>query len=124
MIDPEICNLMISSYLSNPLFKRFNKILVNTIYTDFTSNAQQLFARKFPRIDTRKISEKWRNIGFKKAELAEQFHKEAYNSWERSLHTLHPEKIFFTTVTNSGDLSINNHIACSNWREKANLNSK
>ena len=122
MIVPEICDLTISGYLSNPLFKRFNKILINTICTNFTDNAQQLFARKFPSGKTKKIANEWMNLGFKTPELAKQFHKAAYNSWERNLHALQPEKIFFTKVNTSGDLLTNNIIICRDWRGKANLN--
>jgi hypothetical protein len=46
MIAPDICDLMVSSYLKNPFFKRFDRILINTIYTNFENNADQLFKRK------------------------------------------------------------------------------
>ena len=119
MINPKICDLMTSSYLRNPLFKRFNKILINTVFTNFTDNAQQLLRRKFPPGSTKKIAREWRSLGFKTAELAQEFHNEAYKSWERNLHILKPEKIFFTKVDASGDLLINNDIACKGWKEKA-----
>ena len=119
MIDPEICNLMTSSYLRNPLFKRFKKILINTVFTEFTNNAQQLLERKFPPENTKKIAKEWRNLGFKTAESAKEFHNQAYNAWERNLHILKPERILFTKVDSSGDLLINNNIACKNWKEKA-----
>ena len=45
MADPELCDLMISGYLSNPLFKRFKRILINTVYTDFRRNSNQLLER-------------------------------------------------------------------------------
>lgn len=119
MIDPETCDLMTSSYLRNPLFKRFKKILINTVFTNFTDNADQLLRRKFPPGTTEKIAREWRTLGFKTAELAQEFHNEAYKSWERNLHILKPEKIFFTKVAPSGDLLINNNIACKSWKEKA-----
>ena len=119
MIDPEICNLMTSSYLRNPLFKRFKKILINTVFTNFTDNAHQLLRRKFPLENNKKIAREWKNLGFKTADLAQEFHNEAYKAWERNLHILKPEKIFFTKVNSSGDLLINNDIACKNWKEQA-----
>ena len=121
MIEPKICDLMVSSYLKNPFFKRFNKILINTIYTDFTINAKQLFGRKFLPGSTEKIADSWRNLGFKTADLAERFHREAYNSWERNLHLLKPEKIFITSVNASDSLIINNKIVCNDWTNNAKL---
>ena len=56
MVIPEICDLMISSYVSNPFFKRFNNILVNTICTNFRNNALQLNARKSPETKIEKAS--------------------------------------------------------------------
>jgi hypothetical protein len=117
MVDPEICDLMISSYLSNPLFKRFKKILINTVFTNFSENAHQLLTRKFPPGTTKKMAREWRTLGFKTAESAQQFHKEAYKSWERNLHALKPEKISFTKVDASGDLWINNNVAYKNWKK-------
>ena len=119
MIDPEICDLMISSYLSNPLFKRFNKVLINTVFANFSENTHQLLTRKFPPGTKKTMASEWRNLGFKTVESAQQFHKEAYKSWERNLHALKPEKIYFTKVdNNNGDLLINNNTACENWKGK------
>ena len=121
MIIPEICDLMVSSYVSNPFFKRFNNILVNTICTNFRNNALQLNARKSSEFKTEKASAGWKNLGFKSAESAKKFHKEAYNSWERNLHILQPEKILFTTISTSGHLIINNEVTCTDWRTKAKI---
>lgn len=118
MIAPKICDLMISSYLRNPFFKRFERILINTIYTSFTNNAKQLLERKFLPESTDIIADEWRNLGFKSADLAQHFHKEAYDSWERNLYLLHPEKMSITSVSESDDLMINNRKICSNWSEK------
>ena len=121
MIIPEICDLMISSYVSNPFFKRFNNILVNTICTNFRNNALQLNARKSPGTKIEKASAGWKNLGFKSAESAKKFHKEAYNSWERNLHILQPEKILFTMISASGHLTINNEVTCADWRAKTKI---
>ncbi|MDA7436299.1 hypothetical protein N8654_01290 [Synechococcus sp. AH-601-B19] len=123
MIIPEICDLMVSSYVSNPFFKRFNNILVNTICTNFRNNALQLNARKSSEFKAEKASAGWKNLGFKSAESAKKFHKEAYNSWERNLYLLHPEKILFTTISASGHLTINNEVTCTDWRSKAKIHS-
>lgn len=39
MAKPELCDLMVYGYLSNPLFKRFDKILINTITSSFQTIA-------------------------------------------------------------------------------------
>ena len=117
MIAPDICDLMVSSYLKNPFFKRFDRILINTIYTNFENNADQLFKRKLTPKGIKKIATEWRNLGFKSTDLAMSFHKETYNSWERNLHILKPEKTFITSVSESDELFINNKIICKNWKE-------
>ena len=121
MIVPEICDLMISSYASNPFFKRFNNICVNTICTNFRNNALQFNTRKSLKTKTEEASAGWENLRFKPAKSAEKFHKEAYNSWERNLYFLHPEKILFTTISASGDLTINNAVTYTDWRAKAKI---
>ena len=121
MIIPEICDLMISSYASNPFFKRFNNICINTICTNFRNNSLQLNTRKSLETKTEEASAGWENLRFKSAKSAKKFHKEAYNSWERNLHILQPEKILFTTISASGHLTINNQVACTDWRAKAKI---
>ena len=117
MIAPDVCDLMVSSYLKNPFFKRFKRILINTIYTNFEKNSRQLFERLLMHGSTKKVASQWKNLGFKSADLAAQFHKEAYNSWERNLHLLNPEKMFITSVSESDELFINNKIICKDWKE-------
>ena len=117
MIAPDICDLMVSSYLKNPFFKRFERILINTIYTNFETNSRQLFERLSTLGSTKKVVSQFKNLGFKSADLAAQFHKEAYDSWERNLHLLNPEKMFITSVSDSDELFINNKIICKNWKE-------
>ena len=110
MIDPMICDLMISGYLSNPMFKRFNKVLINTVHTSFKNNSRQLYAR---------ISRKY--LGFSKVDLARRFHKEAYNAWYRNLYKLHPVRVDSTHVDSSGNLVVNNQSICDNWKSKLNI---
>ena len=110
MIDPMICDLMISGYLSNPMFKRFNKVLINTVHTSFKNNSRQLYARS-----SRK------NLGFSKVDLARRFHKEAYNAWHRNLYKLHPVRVDSTHVDLSGNLVVNNQSICDNWKSRLNM---
>ena len=70
MIAPDICDLMASSYLKNPFFKRFNRVLINTIYTNLENNSKQLFERLLTRGSTNKAASQWKNLGFKSANLA------------------------------------------------------
>ena len=124
MADPEICDLMITGYLSNPLFRRFKRILINTVYTDFRRNSNQLLERVRSKGSQRRISISWQNLSFKTAKLAQKFHTEVYKSWERNIHLLKPEKILFTSVNTSGHLLINNTIACSDWEQKVFLEKR
>ena len=117
MIKPDICDLMVSSYLKNPFFKRFNRVLISTIYTNFENNSKQLSERLLTRGSTNEAASQWKNLVFKFADLASQFHKEAYYSWQFNLHLLNPEKMFITSVSDSDELFINNKIICKNWKE-------
>ena len=100
-----------------PLFQTIQQSIINTIYTNFEDNSKQLFERLLTRGSTNKAASQWKNLGFKSANLASQFHKEAYDSWERNLHLLNPEKMFITSVSDSDELFINNKIICKNWKE-------
>lgn len=117
MIDPMICDLMISGYLSNPMFKRFNKVLINTVHTSFKNNSRQLYARNSRQEVPGKPS-KHKNLGFSKVNLARRFHKEAYNAWHRNLYKLHPVRVDSTHVDLSGNLVVNNQSICDNWKSK------
>ena len=95
--------------------------MINTIYTNFENNSKQLLERLLTRGSTNKAASQWKNLGFKSANLASQFHKEAYDSWERNLHLLNPEKMLITSVRDSDELFINNKIICKNWKSESSL---
>ena len=117
MVKQKICDLMVSGYLSNPIFRRYKKILINTVYTKFEDNSRQLHSRSsFMEVEGK--PSKLKNLGFTTAKLARRFHREAYKSWNRNLYILKPEQIQFTHVNESGDLLINNELICKNWRSK------
>ena len=119
MSKTEIYDLMITAYLSNPLFKRFEKILVNTINSSFKQNSEQLLKRKFPSKTEGKLQDKWKKLDFKNGELVKHFRKEVHKSWERNIHILRPERIYLTKVDEAVDLLINNEIAYKEWTKKA-----
>ena len=104
-----------------PLFKRFNRVLINTIYTNFENNSKQLFERLLMHGSTNKAACQWKNLGLKSANLASQFHKEAYDSWGRNLHLLNPEKMFITSVNDTDELLINNKSFAKTGKSASNL---
>lgn len=113
--DPMICDLMTSSYLKNPFFKRFNNIIVNTVFTTFEDNYRQYTSRKVKQGST---------IDYEKAEKRrgeEHAHAAMYEAWERNLYILRPKKYFFTLVNAHGELISNNKCVCANWIQKAKL---
>jgi hypothetical protein len=114
-LEPEVCDLMTSSYLKNPFFSRFKEILVNTIDIDHERNSLQFKAR---RRKMGKRGAKTQLFRYKSSELAKQAHDVMYDSWERNTYLLKPEKIFHTLVSDPGDLLLNNQCICKNWSQK------
>ena len=117
-LKPEICNLMTSSYLKNPFFSRFKEILINTIDIDYIRNSHQFKAR---RKEMGKKGAKTELFRYRRSALAKQAHNAIYNSWERNIYLLKPEKIFHTFVSDPGDLLMNNQCICKEWSQKAGL---
>ena len=110
--DPEICDLMISSFLRHKFFSRFEYIAVNTVYTNHNTNQLQARRRNSPD----------KNIKLKKASRRyAKEHQAMYKAWEKNIHLLQPSKIFFTTANEDGDLYSNNQCICKNWSQKAGL---
>ena len=58
---------------------------------------------------------------YKRSALAKQAHDAIYNSWERNIYLLKPERIFHTLVSDLGDLLTNNQCICKEWTKKAGL---
>lgn len=106
-LDPEICNIMISSYLKNPFFSRFRRTLINIINIDQKKNSIQFQARTNRKLFSRQTIDQ-----------AKQAHDAMYDSWERNTYLLKPEKIFHTFVSAPGDLLLNNQCICKNWSQK------
>lgn len=108
-----ICDLMISSYLKNPFFKRFNNIIVNTVFATFEDNYRQYTSREVQQGST---------IDYEKTEKRrgeEHAHAAIHEAWERNLYIIKPEKYFLTRVNAHGELMSNNQCICENWIEKA-----
>lgn len=118
-LKPRICDLMISSYLRNPFFSRFKKILVNTINIDHSRNALQFQTR---RKEMGKKGIKTELFPRQAIEVAKRAHDDIYNSWERNTYLLQPEKIIHTFVNEQGNLLSNNQCICENWTQKIGLN--
>ena len=115
--DPDICDLMLSSFLSHSFFPRFSKILVNTIDSTFHKSNKQFTSRSTLRGKRSKLYGKNKSQGRKA-------HQTMYASWNRNIHILKPEKIFFTRVDNGGSLFVNNQCLSEQWSSKLGLNQK
>ncbi|MGB1775364.1 MAG: hypothetical protein ACPHGV_03390 [Synechococcus sp.] len=112
--DPDVCDLMVSSFLRNPFFRRFKTILVNTVYTDFDRNLRQFQFRKAAGAP----------LTFDEpSHFLRKAHQLVYTSWNKHLDLLNPEQVFSTTVNSAGDLISNDCCLCEGWRTKAGLST-
>ena len=106
------------AYLQYPFFKRFKRIVVNTVYCDFSVNARQLTGRKI-KGSAKALSLQSRYKYFKAPDLmAQSIHQELYASWERNLSTLNPAAVFATQVSESGDLLLNGSLLVADWSNR------
>ena len=106
------------AYLQYPFFKRFKRIVVNTVYCDFSVNARQLTGRKI-KGSAKTLSPQSRYKYFKAPDLmAQSIHQELYASWERNLSTLNPAAVFATQVSESGDLLLNGSLLVADWSNR------
>ena len=106
------------AYLRYPFFKRFKRIVVNTVYCDFSVNARQLTGRKI-KGSAKALSLQSRYKYFKAPDLiAQSIHQELYASWERNLSTLNPAAVFATQVSESGDLLLNGSLLVADWSNR------
>ena len=106
------------AYLQYPFFKRFKRIVVNTVYCDFLVNAWQLTGRKIKR-SAKTLSPQSRYKYFKAPDLmAQSIHQELYASWERNLSTLNPAAVFATQVSEYGDLLLNGSLLVADWSNR------
>ena len=112
--NPEICDLMLASFLKHEFFSRFEHIIVNTIYTNYNTNQFQAKRRNRPDKDIRQT---------KASKRYAKEHCAMYKAWEKNIYLLKPSKILFTTVNEEGSLCSNNSCICSDWNNKIGLNS-
>ena len=59
-----------------------------------------------------------KNLGFDSLENATKFHKSVYSSWEHNIKDINPERVQFMTVDKAGNLTLDNSVIFTNWREK------
>ena len=122
-----ICQLQVASendqmmrfYLQRPFFRRFKRILVNTVHCNFSDTARQLAFRKQKRSSNSRRLEQCRNKYFLAPEtIAQSIHHELYASWERNLSMLDPAAVFTTQVSASGDLLVNGSLIVADWSKR------
>jgi len=110
---------MMRFYLQRPFFRRFKRILVNTVHCNFSDTARQLAVRKQKRSSNSRRLEQCRNKYFLAPEaIAQSIHRELYASWERNLSMLDPAAVFTTQVSASGDLLVNGSLLVADWSKR------
>ena len=111
---------MMRAYLQHSFFKRFRRIVVNTVRCEYSENAQQLSARKAKTSANRLASHVQPRYKYFQApdEIAQAIHHELYASWDRNLSLLDPAAIFTTQVSESGDLLLNGSLIVAEWSKR------
>ena len=110
---------MMRAYLGHPFFKRFSRIVVNTVHCRYSANAQQLSARKAKKRGSQWASQPHRYKYFQAPDSTAQFiHQELYAAWERNLSMLDPAAMLTTQVSDSGDLLLNGSLLVADWSKR------
>ena len=111
---------MMRAYLQHSFFKRFRRIVVNTVRCGYSENAQQLSARKAKMRASSPASRVQPRYKYFQAsdEMAQAIHHELYASWDRNLSLLDPAAIFTTQVSESGDLLLNGSLLVAEWSKR------
>lgn len=107
--DPEICDLMVSSFLEHKFFARFKRIIVNTVVTDYNTSYFQKRQRRYQGKKARS-SRRLKDYAME--------HHAMYKAWEKNIYLLKPSKVLFTTVGQDGSLYSNNQCICTDWTTK------
>ena len=105
-------------YLQYPFFKRFKRILVNTVCCEFSKNSQQLTGRKIKKSPKPYMSRSRYKYFQASDSIAQAIHQELYASWERNLSILDPAAVFTTQVSESGDLLLNGSVLLEDWNKR------
>ena len=116
--EPAENDQMMRSYLQCPLFKRFKRIVVNTIRCDYEVNSSQLAGRKAKARNDLSILKRRQKFFLAPDAIAQSIHAELYASWERNLSTLNPSAVFTTQVSESGDLLLNGSLLVADWSKR------
>lgn len=110
---------MMRFYLQRRFFRRFKRILVNTVHCNFSDTARQLAVRKQKRSSNSRTLDHCRNKYFLAPEaIAQSIHHELYASWERNLSMLDPAALFTTQVSESGALLVNGSLIVADWSKR------
>ncbi len=111
---------MMRAYLQHSFFKRFRRIVVNTVRCGYSENAQQLSARKTKMRAKGPVSRVQPRYKYFLAPdaMAQAIHHELYASWDRNLSLLDPAAIFTTQVSESGDLLLNGSLLVAEWSKR------
>ena len=111
---------MMRAYLQHSFFKRFRRIVVNTVRCEYSANSQQLSARKAKMRaggPASRVQPRYKYFQASDA-MAQAIHHELYASWDRNLSLLDPAAIFTTQVSESGDLLLNGSLLVAEWSKR------
>ena len=116
--QPDENDLMMRSYLQRPFFKRFRRIVVNTVQCEYSANALQLTERKAKRRNNPRILERRYKYFLATDAVAQSIHQELYAAWRRNLSILDPVADLTTEVSASGDLLLNGSVLVGGWSQR------
>ena len=118
MQEPAENDQMMCAYLQQPFFKRFRRIVVNTVQCDYSTNSLQLARRKAKSRQNPNMLKRRHKYFQAPDAIAQSIHRELYSSWSRNLPILGPAAVFTTQVSRSGDLLLNGSILVRGWSKR------
>lgn len=118
LLEPGENDQMMRSYLQRPFFKRFKRIVVNTVQCDYRSNSLQLSGRKAKGRQDPRILKRRHKYFLAPDVMAQSIHAELYAAWQRNLSILNPAAVFTTQVSKSGDLLLNGSVLVAGWSKR------
>ena len=118
LLEPRENDQMMRSYLQRPFFKRFKRIVVNTVQCDYRLNSLQLSGRKAKGRQDPRILKRRHKYFLAPDVMAQSIHAELYASWQRNLSILNPAAVYTTQVSKSGDLLLNGSVLVPGWSKR------
>ena len=116
--EPAENDQMMCAYLQQPFFKRFRRIVVNTVQCEYSANSLQLAGRKSKGRSSPHMRKRRHKYFQAPDAIAQSIHRELYSCWRRNLPILDPAAVFKTQVSRSGDLLLNGSVLVRGWSQR------